>query len=272
VRLVRRTARKLLDATDERRRLDERTSASTKVALRRLYVEYRGLAAAGGWLPATWETGFRIFSQVDEDGISLFLVAVAGDGPQTVIDLGCGNGVDASNSANLILNLGFRGLLVDGSGEQAERARAFYAAHPDTKEDPPATTSAFLTRETVNDVVSAAGFEGEVDLLSIDVDGNDYWLWQALDVVTPRFVITEVHPEHGDDDYVMPYDPAFVWSSAPSGLRHGSSIAAMVRLAHERGYRLVGWNRRGYNLFFARNDVAIALPELTVDELRRRTA
>jgi len=266
-----RIARRFLDAADERRRRDERTAPATKVALRRLYVEYRRLAAEGRWLPATWETGFRIFSQVDEDGVALFLLAVAGDGPLTVVDLGCGNGVDASNSANLILNLGFQGLLADGNAAHVEHAHTFFAAHPDTKERPPVIVEAFLTRDSVNEVIRSAGFGGEVDLLSIDVDGNDYWIWKALDAVSPRVVVVEVHPEHGDDDYVMPYDPEFVWSAAPPGLRHGSSITAMVRLANELDYRLVGWNRLGYNLFFARNDIAPGVPALTVEELRRRT-
>jgi len=265
---VKNLVRKVLDAADERRRLDDRTSPATKIALRSLFLEYRRLAQ----LPSIWDTGFRVFSQFDEDGVMLFLLAAAGDGPRRVVDLGAGDGVHASNCANLLLNLGYDGLLVDSDAAKIDWARRFYARHPDTKERPPATECAFLTRENVDDVVRGAGFEGELDLLSIDVDGNDYWLWDALECVQPRFVLMEVHPEHGLEDYAMPYDPEFVWSEAPPGTRHGASPAAMARLAERRGYRLVGANQYGFNVFFARNDVVPALPSLEVDELVRRVA
>ena len=123
----------------------------------------------------------------------------------------------ASNCANLALNLGFDGLFVEADAAKAEHARSFYARHPDTRERPPVVINAFITRENVNDLVRGAGFEGEVDLLSIDVDGNDYWLWEALDSVTPRFVVIEGHTELGLEDYVMPYEPGFDWRRAPSG-------------------------------------------------------
>jgi hypothetical protein len=267
----RRMARRLLDAVDERRRLGDRTSPATKIGLRSLYLDYRRLAEERSWLPSSWDTGFRIFSQFDEDGIALFLLALAGDGPRTLVDLGSGDGVNASNSANLILNFGFHGLLVEADPELAARARAFFARHPDSKARPPVTVASFLTRENVNEIVETAGFNGEIDLLSIDVDGNDYWIWRALDRIKPRLVITETHPEYGLDDYVMPYEPGFVWSDAPPELRHGASTPAMVRLAQQLGYRLVAANLYGFNLFFARKDIAPQLPEITIEELRRRT-
>jgi hypothetical protein len=128
--------------------------------------------------------------------------------------------------------------------------------------------NAFITRENVNDLIRGAGFEGEVDLLSIDVDGNDYWLWEALDSVTPRFVVIEGHTELGLEDYVMPYEPGFDWRRAPSGTRLGASPAALDRLAGQLGYRLVGSNMYGFNLCFARNDVgAETLPRIALDAL-----
>jgi len=264
---VKRLVRRMLDAAAERRRLDDRTSPATKIALRSLFLEYRRLAE----LPSIWDTGFRVFSQFDEDGVILFLLAAAGDGPRRVVDLGAGDGVNASNCANLLLNLGYDGLLVDGDAAKIEWARRFYVRHPDTTERPPAIEQAFLTRENVDEVVRGAGFEGEIDLLSIDVDGNDYWLWEALDCVQPRFVLMEVHPEHGLEDYVMPYDPGFVWSAAAPETRHGASPIAMTRLAEGRGYRLVGSNLYGFNVFFAREDVVPDVPALGVEELLGRT-
>jgi hypothetical protein len=267
---MRRLVRRVLDVADERRRLDDRTSPATKIALRSQFQEYRRLAAEGARLPSVWDTGYRVFSQFDEDGVILFLLAVADDGPRRVVDLGAGNGVHASNSANVLLNLGFDGLLVDGDGASMAAAERFYARHPDTTERPPATTQAFLTRENVDDVVSAGGLRGEIDLLSIDVDGNDYWLWDALECVSPRFVVVEAHPELGRDEYVMPYQADFVWKAAPPDGRYGASLLAFVRLGERLGYRPVGANQYGFNVFFAREDVAPALAAVSPDQLFER--
>ena len=266
---MRKLVRRALDAAAERRRLDDRTSPATKIALRAQFQEYRRLAADGR-LPSVWDTGFRVFSQFDEDGVILFLLAAADGGPRRVLDLGAGDGVYASNCANLLLNLGFDGLLVEADGGSISAAERFYARHPDTRERPPATVQAFLTRENVDDVVSAAGLEGEIDLLSIDVDGNDYWLWEALACVQPRFVVIEAHPELGRDDYVMPYRADFVWKAAPPDGRHGASLLALVRLGERLGYRPVGANQYGFNVFFAREDVAPALPAISLDQLFER--
>jgi hypothetical protein len=264
--LARGAARRVLDAAAARHRLDDRTSPATKAALRSLFLHYRQLGASGTWLPSIWDTGLRVFSQFDEDGIALFLLGIAGEGPRTVVDLGSGDGVYASNAANLLLNFGYYGLLVDGDEARVAHARSFYAEHPDTHDRPPVTVQAFLTRENVNDVIRDHGFEGEIDLLSIDVDGNDYWLWEALDSISPRFVVIETHPELGRESYVMPYDADFVWKTARPG-RYGASPAAAAELAERLGYRLVGANVYGFNVFFARSDVATALPTVSVDRL-----
>jgi hypothetical protein len=262
----------VLDESDRRRRLDAGTSPATKIALRRLFLDYRRLAQDTGALPSVWDTGFRIFSQVDEDGVLLFLLAAAEEGPRTLVDLGAGDGVHASNCANLLLNLGYDGLLVDADADLLARAQRFYGRHPDTKRRPPVALQAFLTRENVNDVVRGAGFEGEVDLLSIDVDGNDYWLWEALDAIDPRFVVAETHPDFGLEDYVMPYDAGFDWREAPDELRHGASPVALAKLGERLGYRIVGANLYGFNVVFARSDVVPAVPGVSVEELLRRTS
>jgi hypothetical protein len=267
-RLGRRAVERILDLADERRRLDERTSPATKIAQRALFLEYRRRIGAGEPLPSVWETGFRVFSQFDEDGVVLFLLGVAGLGTCRFVDLGAGDGTTASNCANLALNLGFDGLFVDARGREVDRGRRFYSAHPDTRERPPVFVEAFLTRDNVDELLTTAGIEGDIDLLSIDVDGNDYWLWEALDSVTPRFVVIEGHTELGLEDYVMPYEPGFDWRRAPSGTRLGASPAALDRLAGQLGYRLVGSNMYGFNLCFARNDVgAETLPRIALDAL-----
>ena len=196
-----------------------------------------------------------MFSEFDEDGVLLFLLSVGGSGPRRFVDVGSGDGLIASNTANLALNLGFYGLHVDADPELVRRGRRFYAQHRDTTLRPPCAVEAMVTPDNVDDVVGAAGFEGDVDVLSVDIDGNDYWVWEALRCVTPRFVVIEAHPLYELEDWVMPYTAGFDARTAPPGTRIGASPVAMTRLAERLGYRLVGANLHGFNLFYAREDV-----------------
>jgi hypothetical protein len=269
-RLARRAFDRVLDEADERRRLDERTSPTTKIAQRSLFLEYSRLAAAGRPLPSVWDTGFRVFSQFDEDGVLLFLLAAGGLATRRFVDLGAGDCVHASNCANLALNLGFDGLFVDANPAEVGYGVSFYTHHLDSRERPPVFVTSFVTRENLNDLVAGAGFEGEIDVLSIDVDGNDYWFWEALDCVQPRLVVIEAHTELGDEEYVMPYSPQFDWQAASPETPIGASPAALIRLGARLGYRLVGSNLYGFNLCFARNDVGVeTLPTVSLDDLFR---
>jgi hypothetical protein len=246
----------------------ERTSAATKIALRSVYLGYREAVLEGRPLPELAETGFRVFSQADEDGMLLFLLAVLGTQRGRFVELGAGDCVTASNCANLALNLGLHGVFVDADAAKIELGRSFYASHPDTRAYPPRTVAAFLTRENVNDLVRGAGFEGDVDVLSIDIDGNDYWIWDALTAISPRVVVIEVHTEYRLHDVLPDYRPDFDWRVLSEGEPAGASPVAMTRLADRLGYRLVGSNRYGFNAFYLRNDLAADLiPAVEVEEL-----
>ena len=272
--LARALVERALELADERRRLDDRTSPATKIAQRSLFLEYRRLAASGDRLPSVWETGYRIFSQFDEDGVILFLLAVAGTGTGRFVDIGAGDGVIASNTANLALNLGFHGLFVDAREGEIDRGRRFYAEHPDTRERPPVFVREFVTRESVNDIVRGAGFEGEIDVLSIDIDGNDYWIFEALECVQPRLACIETHTELGLEDFVAPYDPKFDGHRAPPGTRIGASPVATTLLAERLGYRLVGANLYGFNTLYLRADLVPGglLPTIAVEEVFRHAS
>ena len=232
---------------------------------------FAGCAARGEPLPPVADVGLRIFSQFDEDGITLFLLAVLGPGPRLFLDIGGGDGVHASNCANLALNLGFHGAFVDVDAERVARGQSFYASHPDTKLYPPVFRRAAVTPDGVNQLVGDAGLRGELSFLSIDIDGNDYWVWEALTVVSPRVVVVESHPELGRRAIVAPYasDPLHV----PGRPAHflGASPAAMIALARRKGLRLVGANRFGFNLFFVAETLpgAERLPEMALEDLFR---
>ncbi len=120
--------------------------------------------------------------------------------------------------------------------------------------------------ENINTLVGREGFSGEIDLFLLDVDGVDYWLWDSLEVVSPRVVMVEYQDMFSSDEAVtIPYRPDFDRFSVHPDY-FGASLAAFVKLAHRKGYRLVGCNRYGYNAFFVLNDLACSyLPEVSID-------
>jgi hypothetical protein len=269
-RLAERVGDRATAGLERRLELARRTSPSTKGQLRGLYAQYRSLAAEPSRLPRYSEVGFRVFSQFDEDGIILFMLAAAGLGRGRFVEIGAGDGIHASNCANLAFNLGFHGLFVENDQSAVERGRAVYAAPDDTRLFPPVFVRSFVTRENILDVLSAEGFGTDVDVVSIDIDGNDYYVWEALEEVRPRLVVVETHTEHGTRDVLAPYRADYDWRKADPSAPVGASPAAMSRLAERLGYRLVAGNRFGFNTFYLRADLGEeTVPTIGLDELLR---
>jgi hypothetical protein len=231
-------------------------SSASKLSQLLLIQNYQALAAAGKPLPSFAEVEFRAFSQNGEDGILLFLFALLGSGGRRSVEI-CGGEGRECNSANLIINHGWQGLLFDGNLENIRRGQAFYANHPDTFTFPPRLVHSWITRENINQLVQDNGFTGEIDLLSLDIDGNDYWIWEALTVVQPRVVVAETQCIWGNDRAVtVPYDPQFRAGFVNHfGVYSGASLPAFIRLAARKGYRFVGLQRLGFNAFFVRDDL-----------------
>lgn len=127
---------------------------------------------------------------------------------------------------------------------------------------------AFITAENINSIILKNGISGDIGLLSIDVDGNDYWVWKAINSISPRIVICEYNSLFGPKAKVtIPYDKDFERTRAHySNLYFGASLAALESLAKEKGYSLVGSNSAGNNAFFVRNDVMGDLKMLSAEE------
>jgi len=115
-----------------------------------------------------------------------------------------------------------------------------------------------VTRENINQLFSENGFTGGIDLLSIDIDGNDYWVWQAIDIVNPRIVVIEYNASMGNtESLTVAYDPDFDrFAKHPLGFYHGASLIALTKLAQVKGYILAGCDSTGTNAFFIRGDEA----------------
>ena len=144
-----------------------------------------------------------------------------------------------------------------------------YRECPDTSNYPPECVASWITAENVNELLESLGQAGSIDLLCIDLDGVDYWIWKALDVVTPRVVVVEYQCVWGPERSVtVPYDPQFkAVFEGKYGVYNSASLAAFVKLGALKGYRLVGCQRYGYNAFFVRNGVGVdAFPAVTPQE------
>src|SRR5262249_19189120 len=115
----------------------------------------------------------------------------------------------------------------------------------------------FIDPANINGLFTEHGFTGELGLLSVDIDGQDYWVWRAIDVVAPQIVICEYNAVFGDLHAIsVPPNPSFYRTAAhSSNLYWGASIKALEQLARSKGYTLVGSNLEGCNAFFVRDDL-----------------
>jgi len=231
-----------------------------------LRLAYQQLAARGTRLPFD-QVEFRKYSENGEDGILLYVFSVIGETKKTCVDIGAATGV-SGNCANLIINHGWTGLLIDANESHIEYGRSYFARHPHTRLFPPKFVRTRITSENVNQVLHAHGVGGEVDLLSLDIDGIDYWVWNALDVVSPRVVIAEVQAIWKTEASVTVPDQADFTPQYINGfgVYSGASLPAFVKLARTKGYGLVGSQRYGFNAVFVRNDVGQdELPEFAAE-------
>lgn len=205
------------------------------------------------------EVEFRSFSQHGEDGILLYVFSLIGTTDRRCVEICAGDGVEC-NTANLVVNHGWTALMIDGDAHKLRFGRAFYARHLNTLHRPPQLVHAWVERDNVNTLITEHGMTGEIDLLSLDVDGVDYWIWKSISCIQPRVVVLEYNAALGYDRALsVPYRPDF----RRQGDHWGASLPAFVKLGHRKGYRLVGCDSSRVNAFFVRAGIAEEiLPEV----------
>ncbi|MGB9601882.1 MAG: hypothetical protein ACPMAG_03740 [Limisphaerales bacterium] len=225
--------------------------------IRKLQAEYAALVNGLDKKSALLIRERKYYSQNGEDGILLYIFSQIGALNKNFIEFGIEDGSEC-NAANLAINFGWSGLFIEGSSSLAEKARRFYYNRHGISPDKVVVANEFLTLENVNAVFKRYSMVGEIDLLSIDIDGNDYWIWQAIDVVLPRVVVIEYNASFGADRSItVEYDPVFdTYKKHPSGWYHGASLAALTKLAKKKNYILVGCESSGTNAFFVRADLS----------------
>ena len=239
---------------------------NTQIEQRRLFLYYKQLLAEKKSLPDIHDTGFRVFSQNDEDGILLYLFALLGTTNKKCVDIAFAS-PDGANTTNLICNFGWTGLLVCGGKDEATRSNNFFKTHPDSFIFPPKVVNEWITAENVNTIIAENGFGGEVDLLSLDMDGVDYWVWKNINIIQPRVVVVEFQQFLGSKkSYTVPYKPDFNRFDFNEDF-YGASLPAFVKLAKAKGYRLVGCNNYRFNAFFIKDELAKdILPEVSIEK------
>lgn len=207
---------------------------------------------------------FKVFSQFGEDGIIQYLINNIPIKNKIFIEFGVENYTE-SNTRFLLMNNNWSGLVMDGSQENInfiKNDRSIY-----WKYDIKAICS-FITRENINKIFSENNIEGDIGLLSIDIDGNDYWVWKAINIINPRIVICEYNSLFGmNKSITIPYNAAFNRTNSHySNLYWGASLKALYNLAQDKGYDFVGCNSAGNNAFFVRKDLSSPFRVLTVSE------
>jgi hypothetical protein len=207
------------------------------------------------------DSGFRVFSQFDEDGQIQFVIHRTRIRNKVFVEFGVED-YKESNTRFLLQNDNWSGLVIDGSREKVDRITTgpLYWRH-NLK-----AHCAFITAENIDQIIFDQGLRGEIGLLSIDVDGNDYWIWNAIKCIDPQIVVCEYNSLLGPHATLsVPYAPDFVTSHAHySHLYFGASLSALTYLAKKKGYRLIGSNTNGCNAYFVRDDDLCQIPEVSV--------
>ena len=242
-----------------------RFNPSTQITQRQLFHQCQDYAKQGNF-PKLTDCGFRVFSQYEEDGKILAIFAAIGMKNKTFLEIGADDGVN-SNSANLYFNFGFTGTFIDGNPKAVKRGKKFFSKYPHPWMHAPQFICDIIKTKNINALVEKSGLKGDIGFMSIDIDGNDYWIWDALKVVTPDIVMIETHNEFGLKNIVVPYDENYMYPGKHP-IYHGASPVAMTKLAEKKGYRLVAANELGFNFIFIKKELAVDLiPTVSVESL-----
>ena len=209
------------------------------------------------------EAEFKVFSQWGDDGIIQYLINYLGIENKFFVEFGVEDYME-SNTRFLLLNNNWSGLVMDGNESNISKIinNEIYWKHDLIAK------SAFITSENINQLIDEEEINGNIGLLHIDIDGNDYWVWKALKTVDPIIIIIEYNSVFGCDRAItIPYQQDFRRTSAHhSNLYFGASILALCDLADEKGYAFIGCNSAGNNAYFVKKENLKKIKPLTAEQ------
>jgi hypothetical protein len=187
-----------------------------------------------------------VYSQQGEDGIIREIFRRIGPGNRRFLEFGVTDGTEC-NTRRLVEHEGWRGTWIEGDPDAASRAVERFS---DVQ-----VISSYLRLDNIIEIVQAAGVPIGLDLLSIDVDGNDYWFLLALGFLRPRVLIIEYNARWlPPRRWIMPYNSNHVWDRSD---HMGASLQALYDIGVDLGYRLVACDSKGVNAFFVRDDEVV---------------
>jgi len=193
--------------------------------------------------------GYKLFSQSDEDGFIQEIFRRIGTRTKVFVEFGVSHGFEC-NTASLLMQ-GWSGLWIEGDRPSVE---LIHQTHRNVIDSGRLfVVNKYVDLENINPIISERYAGEDVDLLSIDIDSFDYWIWDAIDCVSPRVVVVEYNASWAPPAAItIPYDPTRRWDGTSY---FGASVDALARLADKKGYKLVGCSLSGINAFFVRDDL-----------------
>jgi hypothetical protein len=192
---------------------------------------------------------FKVFSQHGEDGIIQEIFRRIGTTNKRFVEFGVADGLQCNT--HLLLYSGWRGLWIEGDPNVAPKIRRVFA--DPIKEGSLKLQEGFVTAENINAIIANGQVSGEIDLLTIDIDGNDYHVCRSISAVMPRVIVAEYNASFPPPlEWVKPYESAYAWDYS---MYFGASLAAYAHMLAAKGFTLVGTDLCGVNAFFVRNDV-----------------
>lgn len=195
--------------------------------------------------------GYKVYSQNDEDGIINEIFNRIGTTNRFFVEFGVQDGLECNT--HFLLLQGWSGVFMEGNAEYVEQIKRNFAKP--ISDGILKVLNTFITSENINALMVENGLAkiDEIDLLSIDIDGNDYHVFEAIDCIHPRVVIVEYNAKFPPPSlWVMPYNKDHVWDGTD---KQGASLQALAQLGIKKGYVLVATNLNGVNAFFVRKDL-----------------
>jgi len=193
--------------------------------------------------------GYKIYSQTDEDGIIREIFKRIGSTNKVFIEFGIGNGLE-NNTLSLLFD-DWQGLWIEASSRYVKKIRKHFAQIIENGQLK--VVESFITKDNINDLISAQIEDDEIDLLSVDIDGNDYHVLNAITCIRPRGIAIEYNAKFRPPIlYCMDYDEAYTWEKDDCG---GASLKFLEVNLDKKGYCLVGCNISGVNAFFVKKDL-----------------
>ncbi|MBI5517609.1 MAG: hypothetical protein HY909_27815 [Deltaproteobacteria bacterium] len=201
-------------------------------------------------MPPSWQPPIdfdqlsrSVYAQGAEEAMLVEVFARVPPRRRFCVEFGASDGLRNSNTARLLRDEGWRGVLLEASDYRFGKLQAHWAGR-----DQAALVQARVLPDNVERLFAEAFVPEDLDLLSIDIDGNDYWVWRALERYRPQVVVIEYNPYYEPPErWVMKYNPDHAWDGSTY---YGASLESLARLGQAKGYELLCCDRQGNNAFF----------------------